>query len=213
MLFLLYAQPPPVGLFCYTISMRKIVMFNFVTADGYFAGTDGNIDWHPVDEEFNSFAVDFIRECDMALFGRTTYDLFADFWPAAASDTSLDPEDLQIARALSEMRKIVITHENFEPNWANTQVWQDVDVGKIGELKQQNGKNIVIYGSGTIVKQLTDLDLIDEYHIIVAPVVLGGGKSLFEGNASKKLELIESKTFESGNVLLRYTPFAISPTL
>lgn len=179
-------------------------MFNFVTADGYFAGVDGNIDWHPVDEEFNSFAVEFIGQCDTALFGRTTYDLFASFWPTAADDAGLDPEDHSIARALNEMRKIVITHNELDSDWENSEAWHDLNADSITELKQQDGKNIVVYGSGTIVKQLTDLGLIDEYQIIIAPVVIGGGKSLFEGNKPTQLTLTDTKIFKSGNVLLNY---------
>lgn len=184
--------------------MRKIIMFNFVTVDGYFAGSDGNIDWHPVDDEFNSFAVDFINQCDTALFGRTTYDLFASFWPTATSDASLTSEDHSIAQSLNNMRKIVVTHKELNTDWQHSEVWQDIDAAKIEELKQQHGKNIVIYGSGTIVKQLTELGLIDEYQLIIAPIILGGGKSLFEGNSQKQLELVETKVFSAGNVLLKY---------
>lgn len=179
-------------------------MFNFVTVDGYFAGSDGNIDWHPVDKEFNDFAVGFIKQCDTALFGRTTYDLFAAFWPTAVNDSSLDPEDRIIAQALNDMDKIVITHREVASDWSNTIVWDDVDIERVNELKQGDGKNIVIYGSGTIIKQLTDMGLIDEYHFIVAPIILGEGKSLFEGNARTGLELIDSRVFKSGNVLLNY---------
>jgi dihydrofolate reductase len=179
-------------------------MFNFVTIDGYFAGADGNIDWHPVDDEFNSFAVDFISQCDAALFGRTTYDLFSGFWPTAASDASLTSDDHSIASALTKMRKIVITHKEISSDWANTETWPGIDADKIKELKQQDGKNIVIYGSGTIVKQLTELGLIDEYQIIIAPVILGAGKSLFEGNNPKQLKLTGTKVFRAGNVLLKY---------
>jgi len=185
-------------------------MFNFVTADGYFAGVDGNIDWHPVDDEFNSFAVDFINQCDTALFGRTTYDLFAGFWPTAGNSADLTSEDHSIARSLNAMRKIVVTHNELDLTWEHSEVWQDLDTEKIKELKQQNGKNIVIYGSGTVVKQLTELSLIDEYQMIIAPVILGGGKSLFEGNSQKQLTLIETKTFSSGNVLLNYSAHAES---
>lgn len=181
-------------------------MFNFVTVDGYFAGTDGNIDWHPVDDEFNAFAVDFISQCDTGLFGRTTYDLFAGFWPTAASDASLTTDDHSIASALTKMRKIVVTHDVLSTDWENTETWPDIAAGKIKELKQQDGKNIVIYGSGTIVKQLTQLGLIDEYHLIITPVILGGGKSLFAGNSQKQFELTGTEVFEAGNVLLKYSP-------
>ena len=184
--------------------MRKIIMFNFVTADGYYAGSDGNIDWHPVDDEFNSFAANFISQCDTALFGRVTYDLFAGYWPKAVNDASPGSDDHSIAQALNDMWKIVVTHNRLSSDWNNTETWPDVDADTIKELKQQDGKNIVIYGSGTIVKQLTDLGLIDEYWLIVAPVILGGGKSLFEGNALKQLKITGTKTFSAGNVLLKY---------
>lgn len=183
--------------------MKKIVMFNMISIDGYFAGAGGNIDWHQVDNEFNVFAADFINKCDTAVFGRITYDLFAGFWPTATSNTST-PENRLIAQTLNSMRKIVITHNKLGTNWEHSETWQDIKIDKIRELKQQDGKNIVIYGSGTIVKQLTDLGLIDEYHLIIAPVILGGGKTLFEGNSQKQLELIEAKTFTAGNVLLKY---------
>lgn len=186
--------------------MKKIIMFNFVTVDGYFAGTDGNIDWHPVDDEFNAFGADFISQCDTALFGRVTYDLFAGFWPTAASRADSSADDRSIAQSLNDMRKIVVTHNKLDTDWQHTDIWQDVEANKVKELKQQDGKNIVIYGSGTIVKQLTELGLIDEYQMIVAPVILGGGKSLFAGNSQKKLRLTGTKTFKAGNVLLKYIP-------
>lgn len=184
--------------------MRKIIMFNFVTIDGYFAGADDTIDWHPVDDEFNSFAVDFINQCDTALFGRTTYDLFASFWSTATSDSNLTTEDHSIARSLTDMRKIVITHNELNTDWEHSETWQGIDADRIQELKQQDGKNIVIYGSGTIVRQLTELNLIDEYQVIIAPVILGSGKLLFEGNSQKHLELVGTKIFSAGNVLLKY---------
>jgi dihydrofolate reductase len=179
-------------------------MFNFVTVDGYFAGTDGDIDWHTVDDEFNALAVDFIGQCDTALFGRTTYDLFADFWPTAINDDDLTSEDHSIAKALNDMRKIVITHNELTSDWNNTEVWHELNPEAVTALKQQDGKNIVIYGSGTIVKQLTDMGLIDEYQFIVAPVILGDGRSLFKGNDRLHLTLLESRNFNSGNALLRY---------
>jgi dihydrofolate reductase len=184
--------------------MRKIIMFNMVTVDGYFAGADGNIDWHQVDDEFNSFAANFIIQCDTAIFGRVTYDLFAGFWPTATNENST-PENHTIAQTLNSMRKIVITHKELSSDWGHTEAWKDIDTGKIKELKKHDGKNIVIYGSGTIVQQLTKMGLIDEYHFMVAPVILGGGKSLFEGSGQKQLKLSESKEFSSGNVLLKYS--------
>lgn len=181
-------------------------MYNMVTLDGYFAGSDGNIDWHMVDDEFNKFATELIVTIDTALFGRVTYDLFEGYWPKVAEDTSQSPEDNQIAHALNNMRKIVVTHNELKSDWQNSEAWHDIGADRINELKNQDGKNIVIYGSGTITRQLTELGLIDEYQLIVAPVLLGSGKTLFEGNSQRQLELTGTRVFDSGNVLLKYAP-------
>lgn len=191
--------------------MRKVVMFNFVSMDGYFAGVDGDITWHPVDKEFDSFAGEFITQFDAALFGRITYDLFADYWPTAVDDPNTSPEDRAIAKALNDMTKIVVSSTEPKTGWQGTEWWPDITAQKVTELKQQDGKNIVIYGSGTIVKQLTDIGVIDEYHVIVGPLVLGAGKLLFEGVQPRQLELMNTKTFASGNVLLSYRSKVVAP--
>lgn len=135
-------------------------MFNFVTADGYFAGTDGNIDWHPVDDEFDTFAAELIQQFDGALFGRVTYDLFAGFWPKAAHNESLSPQDRAIGQALTVMQKVVLTHGELEPDWENTEVWHDLSAEAVQKLKQQQGKDIVIYGRRAWLRTIQRLPLV-----------------------------------------------------
>jgi dihydrofolate reductase len=185
--------------------MRKIVMFNLVSVDGFFAGTDGNIDWHVVDEEFNQAAVAMIQRFDTILFGRTTYQLFESYWPHAASDPATSKEDRIIADKINDMAKMVFSKTLDTVTWANAKLFHELVPEEIKEMKHQPGRDIVIYGSGTIVQQLTNLGLLDEYQLLVNPVILGNGKPLFKDvQGTLNLQLLSTKQFRSGNVLLTY---------
>jgi dihydrofolate reductase len=185
--------------------MRKIVMFNLVSVDGFFAGPDGNIDWHVVDEEFNQAAVAMIERFDTMLFGRTTYQLFESYWPNAAKDPATSKEDRIIADKINEMTKIVFSKTLDKVTWAHAQLVHALVPQAIENMKHQPGRDIVIYGSGTIVQQLTTLGLLDEYQLLVNPVILGTGKPLFKDvQGTLKLQLLSTKQFRSGNVLLTY---------
>jgi dihydrofolate reductase len=185
--------------------MRKIVMFNLVSIDGYFTDEKGEISWHVVDDEFNKWAVKTINDFDTILFGRITYEIFKDFWPQALHDQSMSDEDHIIAKAIDDYKKIVFSTQDLSTDWQGTVLWHEIDIEKIKGLKAETDKDIVIYGSGTIVKQFSELDLIDEYRLLVNPVILGKGKKLFENIPQKELRLIDSKVFGNGNVLLSYS--------
>ncbi len=187
--------------------MRKLFVSNLVSVDGMFAGSGGNIDWHVFDDELNKHAIGMMNTVDTMILGGKTFGLFEDFWPAAGKDPATDPDDLVIARLMDEYTKIVFSKSRHETNWQNTKIHHNIDPAEIRELKNQPGKDIVIFGSGTIVQAMTNLGLIDEYQLIINPVILGQGKPLFEGiNHKLDLNLTSSKTFSSGNVLLCYQP-------
>ncbi len=181
-------------------------MFNVVSLDGYFAGIDGNIDWHMVDDEFNQYAVKTIAGFDTMLFGRVTYELFESYWPKALEDAQTSSEDMAIARAINDMQKIVFSTTLDKVTWNNSKLSSYITAEEIKKLKAEPGKDIVIYGSGTIVRELTSLGLIDEYRFMVNPVVIGTGKRLFKDMPAFTLKLLDTKTFTSGNVLLTYKP-------
>jgi dihydrofolate reductase len=183
--------------------MRKIIVSNMVTVDGYFAGLDGEIDWHVVDKEFNEYAAQMLDSVDTLLFGKVTYDLMAGFWPTknAIAEPSV------IAKSMNSLAKIVFSKTLKKADWENTTVINEINPEEIKKLKQQEGKDMVILGSGTIVDQFTNFALIDEYRLIVNPIILGKGKPLFKDiNHKIKLKLLKIKTFSSGNVLLYYQP-------
>ncbi|HEV8340242.1 MAG TPA: dihydrofolate reductase family protein [bacterium] len=186
--------------------MRKIIMFNLVSVDGFFAGPDGNIDWHVVDDEFNKAAVEMIKPFDTIVFGRVTYQLFESYWPNAAKDPATSKEDRIIANKINEMNKIVFSKTLTGVQWENARLLKEIVPEELARMKQESGKDMVIYGSGTIVRQLTNLGLVDEYRVLVNPVVLGKGKPLFTDVNRVNLRLVGTKTFSSGNVLLDYQP-------
>lgn len=197
--------------------MRRIVMFNRVTADGYFAGPDGNLDWVVPDQDLDRSAAEAIERSgtDTILFGRRTYELFEAFWPHALDDspTSPDPHDAgrlspemrAMAIMLNETPKLVFSRTLKEVTWKNSRLLHTLDPREIEVMKRQPGKDMIIFGSGSIVSQLTQHGLIDEYQFVVSPILLGNGRPLLSGvSTSLKLELQEAKKYSSGNVMLRY---------
>jgi len=187
--------------------MRKIIVFNLISLDGFFAGEDGDISWHNVDDEFNKFAIEQTASFGAIIFGRTTYQLFESYWPDALKDPKTGPEDLEIARTIDDIEKIVFSKTLKSVAWKNSKLFHEIDPEEIKKWKIKDGKPMAIFGSGTIVQQMTNLDLIDEYRFMVNPVVLGKGKPMFANLKDKfNLKLLDTKIFKNGNVLLYYKP-------
>ena len=194
---------------------RRIVMFNWMTTDGYFAGPDGNLEWVVPDAEQAKAAAEGSPGFDTVLFGRRTYELFEGFWRHAVDDspTAPDPhhpgrrsrEHRVIALWLNEMTKVVFSRTLQAVTWRNSRVLHDLDPCEIETLKRQPGKDMIVFGSGSIVAQLPQHGLIDEYQFVVCPILLGSGRPLLSGvSQTWRLELVEAKPYQSGDVLLRY---------
>jgi dihydrofolate reductase len=183
--------------------MRKIVIFENVTLDGFMAGPHGELDWAVRDDEVTQFSKEGHDSIDTFLFGRVTYDMMASFWPTPIGK-SANPV---FAEFLNDTPKIVFSTTLKKADWQNTEVVQELTKAEILKLKQLPGKNMMIFGSGTLVEQLTKLGLIDEYQLMVNPIVLGKGKPLFKDTTDRmNLTLVKTKTFKSGIVLLQYQP-------
>lgn len=181
--------------------MRKIFVWNLISIDGYFADPDGEIDWHNVDQEFNEAAIEMLKSVDTILFGRITYQMMADYWSSSIAQT----DDPIVAGFMNTLPKIVFSKTLEKVEWNNSILLKSDLENEIKRIKEQNGKDIAILGSGTIVQYLTNLGLIDEYKLIVNPIILGKGKSMFNHTIDRiNLKLKESKQFRSGNVLLHY---------
>jgi dihydrofolate reductase len=183
--------------------MRKIIVSNMVTLDGFIGGPNGEIDWHVVNDEFFEQANHLLDSVDTFLFGRVTYEGMLQYWtsPAGMAD------DPVIANKMNTTPKIVFSRTLDKVGWGqwdNARLIKDNIPEELSKLKQQPGRDMVIFGSGKIVALLTQLRLIDEYRIFVAPVVIGGGISQFAG-VTASLRLLEARTYNTGVVLLRYT--------
>ncbi|MFS4458216.1 dihydrofolate reductase family protein [Bdellovibrio sp. HCB2-146] len=180
--------------------MGIVSMFNYVTLDGFFAGLNGDISWHNFSKDENEVAEDGLQSQNILLFGRVTYDLMASYWPTPEAQKN----DPTIAAGMNKAEKIVFSKTLKKAEWNNTRVISG-DIGEEVRKLKNAGKNMTILGSGTIVTQLSELGLIDEYAFMVNPVVLGAGRTLFEGiKKSPQFKIKSSKILSSGNVMLSY---------
>ena len=183
--------------------MRKIYIFDMTTLDGFFEGPGREIDWHNVDKEFNEFAEHQLNETDIILFGRVTYELMAKYWP---SEYAIKNDPI-IAHKMNTISKIVFSKTLEKADWNNTRLIKENIAEEISNLKHQPGREIAIFGSSDLAVTFIQSGLIDEYRIMINPVILGSGKALFNGNRDRhNLKLIKTKSFNSGNVLLYYQP-------
>ncbi len=181
-----------------------------LSIDGYFEGVNHDISWHNVDDEFNRFAIEQLREADLMLFGRRTYQLMEAFWPRAAKDATMSKENLEIARLINNTNKVVFSRTlgkvEEKENWKNVRLVREFDPEEMRRLKEQPGRSMWVGGSDLAVSFIK-AGLIDEFRFMVNPIVLGDGTPIFKGLGAKlRLRLVKTRTFDSGNVLLYYSP-------
>jgi dihydrofolate reductase len=187
--------------------MNKLIFQMMVSLDGFYKGPDKETDWHLVDDEFIAYSIDLLHSVDTLIFGRLTYQLMAGHWPAVSSHSL-------VAGKMNDLSKIVFSKTLSKVDWNNTRLAQQDVATEIAAWKQRpvpknvsQKKDAAIFGSSDLALTFIKLRLIDEYRIIVNPLVLGDGKRLFEGMTDRlNLKLIRTRTFDSGNVLFYYEP-------
>jgi dihydrofolate reductase len=185
--------------------MRKIFAFIMTTLDGYYEGPDQAFDFWVLDDEFRQFSIEQLDEADTLLFGRVTYEGMAAYWPTPAAQQD-DPE---VAARMNSLPKIVVSRTLDKAEWSNTRLINDQVRDELAKLKQQPGNDIVILGSSDLTASVMRMGLLDELRIMVNPVLLGAGRSVFSTAGERVgLKLLKSRPFGSGNVLLSYQPLA-----
>lgn len=184
--------------------MRKLIMVNLSSVDGCYAGDDGNVDWHNADDEVMEYCVEVLKGIDTMLFGRVTYELYESYWPLVLDSPDSAEHDRAVARMLGGARKIVYSKSKKDSFWKNSELHSAFDPEEIRQLKKQDGKDMLICGSGTIVHELTNHGLIDEYQFIVAPVILGAGRRIFGYAPQIELKNARTRLFDSGHLLVVY---------
>jgi dihydrofolate reductase len=185
--------------------MRKVVLFMHISLDGFAAGPNGELDWISYDEELEKHAEGIVNTVGSPLYGRVTYQMMESYWPTVLTNPSATAHELAHARWLENVEKIVFSKSLDKVEWHNTRLIKDNITEEVSKLKQQPGKDLVIFGSPSLAQTFMQLGLIDEYRLTVNPVVLGSGIPLFKDIRDRlKLKLVETKTFNSGVVGLHY---------
>ena len=187
--------------------MRKLILEEWLTLDGYAADRDGGLGFFPSTEankHSDRDQLEFLDGVDTILLGRRTYELFVDFWPTATTEQEI------IADRLNALPKVVFSNTLREApwgKWAPARVVPGDAVAEIRRMKAQDGKHMVLWGSLSLARDLMAADLIDEYHLQFCPTILGGGRALFPDlPGALNLERVSLRTYETGVVFLHYEP-------
>jgi dihydrofolate reductase len=183
--------------------MGRISTYMQVSLDGYFAGPNGEIDWFKdtePDPDFDAYSLERAQGGSVLLFGRTTYDMMSSAWPSDEAHA----DQPGMADVMAKSPKIVFSKSlkgvDEGPRWQNVELRRDIDADAL----RADPRDFTTLGSGSIVQQLTRLDLIDEYSFVVNPVLLGAGKNAFVGIDREELELVEERSFKNGLAWLTY---------
>lgn len=186
--------------------MRKLSVFNNVTLDGYFTDAHGDMSWAyggSDDPEFAAFTADNAKGSGALVFGRVTFEMMASYWPTPAAAKA----NGTVAERMNASPKIVFSRTLKNPAWANTSVIKDDPAGAMKDLKADAGPDMVILGSGSIVEQLAAAGLVDSYQFVFCPVVLGKGRTMFDGlPQAAPLRLKTSRAFRNGKIFAVYEP-------
>jgi len=184
--------------------MRNLVAFMHVSLDGFVANTRGEMNWITIDDEIFKDAIMLADKADTALFGRVTYQMMESYWPTVLANDSSTVLELQHAKWMENISKIVFSHTLEKVEWNNTRLIKENIAEEIIKLKQYQGKNVMIFGSPRLTHSFMQWNLVDEYRININPVILGAGIPLFNIHERIDLKLIATKTFKSGVVGLHY---------
>jgi dihydrofolate reductase len=184
--------------------MRRLAVFNSITLDGYFAGPNGDIRWAhggAPDPEFDAWVAGNASGGGQLLFGRITYDMMAAHWPTAAARRDTPA----VAEGMNASPKVVFSRTMAKASWSNTTVVKGDIAAAVRRMKAEAGPDMTILGSGSIVKQLAEAGLIDDYQLLVHPVVLGAGRTMFDGlTGPLTLARTDARAFPGGKVVLCY---------
>ncbi|MDB5264858.1 MAG: dihydrofolate reductase [Parcubacteria group bacterium] len=185
--------------------MRNLVLFLHLSFDGFSAAEDGGLDWITYDESLEKYAEKLVGTVGSPVYGRVTYEMMKSYWPTLLNDPSASKHDKEHAAWIENVEKIVVSTTLPDQDWNNTRVIRENVVEEISKLKQEEGKDLVIFGSITLATSLMEHNLIDEFQFTVSPVILGKGKSFIRSIEEKiPLKLLSSETLDSGVLCLHY---------
>ncbi|HET6996216.1 MAG TPA: dihydrofolate reductase family protein [Chitinophagaceae bacterium] len=182
--------------------MGILNVYNFLSVNGYFKGPNDDISWahETSSQESTDFASESAQSSSTLLFGRKTYEMMASYWPSEQAKKNAPG----VAEGMNRSEKIVFSKTLKKADWNNTRIVKDNIEQEVKKLKEA-GKNMTILGSGSIVNLLTEKGLIDQYTLMIHPIALGGGTAFLEDISKKlSLELVNTRSFKNGQLLLQY---------
>ncbi len=181
--------------------MATLSSFTFLSLDGYYKGLNEDISWHHHGEEEGQFSADSLQSENILLFGRKTFEMMASFWPTEMAAQQFP----DVAKGMNKAKKLAVSNTVQKVDWSNTEIISGDIIAQIKQLKQNSTKDITILGSGQLLTALAAENLVDEYGIMIDPVAIGAGSSLFKGLTTPlQLQLTGTRTFKSGVVLHNY---------
>lgn len=186
--------------------MRKIISFMHISLDGFVAGPNGELDWIKVNQEIFDYIGKRITKSNMALYGRVTWQMMESYWPTAADKPTATKHDIEHSKWYSKVHKVVLSKTLEDAGLTNTTIISDHLSSQINDIKQQEGEDILLFGSPTATHSLIQQNLIDGYWLFVNPIILGQGIPLFVNTKEKiKLKLLATQQFTCGVIELNYT--------
>jgi dihydrofolate reductase len=187
--------------------VRKIIVTMWTTLDGFVAGPADEMDWLRLDDELQAYETDLVGAAETLMLGRVTFNDFAGYWPQVARNSAEQPASRRYAQVLDGMEKIVVSASGQLAEWNRTRRWRSVDRDAILDLEKSPGGDIVVYGSLSLVEALTELGLVDEFHLLVHPVILRDGKPLLRpGRPPVDMQHLSTRILASGVALTKYRP-------
>ncbi len=186
--------------------MRKLIVCNVVSLDGFYSGPGGDIMAMPFDAGFSDYNAERLRAADTLLLGRKSFDIFRSHWPAIAEDASQPAVEREISRLNTAIEKVVVSNSlksNEVEGWGPTRVVRRADAhAEVAALKKRPGRDILVFGSHVLWNDLLAAGLVDELHLMIGAGVVGDGVRAFETRPSGRLRLLDTRTFEGSSLLL-----------
>ena len=186
--------------------MRKLIVCNIISLDGYYSGPTHDVMALPFDDAFDDYNAERLRAADTLLLGRRSFEGFKGYWPPVAEDPNVRPVEREISRLNNAIDKVVVS-DSLTPAdtapWTNTRIVKRADVhDTVAELKDREGRDILVLGSHVLWNDLLTAGLVDELHLMIGPALLGSGIPLFEAGSRQALRLLDARRLEESQLLL-----------
>jgi dihydrofolate reductase len=185
--------------------MRKLFLHIGVSVDGYIEDDKKQFDW-PVDREWEAYVIDLLRAIDGQIYGRIAHESLAAFWPHAAEQPGASKALAAMARLMNESPKYVVTRGPYRAAWSHSHVLTGDVAAEVRHLKNQPGKDLVLFAGANVAQSFMAMGLLDEFRLVLNPVVLGGGTPLFAPGVERRLQLVSTRPFASGVLVVTYAP-------